>query len=128
MTIAEFYRSEWGGTFDGSDAELDALLKHAEFIVNEAVMMSGVTVSAAPEVYRDRLYMAVCAQADYIGAQGGVYALSEGSIGGSVTLGRFSYSGGSEGGSAAGAVCLLCAHAQTILRPTGLMYKGVEIL
>lgn len=127
MTIAEFYRSEWGGTFDGSETELEALLKHAEFIVDDAIMMSGVTVSAAHEVYRNRLYMAVCAQADYIGAQGGVYALSEGSIGGSVTLGKFSYSGGSEGGSV-GAACSLCAHAQTILRPTGLLFKGVEIL
>ena len=77
MTIAEFYRSEWGGIFDGTDEELTALLRHAETVVDEAVMMSGVTVSAAPEKLRDRLYMAVCAQADSIEAAGGIYALSE---------------------------------------------------
>lgn len=125
MTIAEFYRSEWGGIFDGTDEELDILLNHAEIVVDEAVMMSGVTVSAAPEKLRDRLYMAVCAQVDSIEAAGGVYALSESGSGGSVTLGKFSYSGG--GVESSSGACELCAHAQTILRPTGLLYKGVGV-
>lgn len=126
MTIAEFYRSEWGGIFDGTDEELGILLRHAETVVDEAVMISGVTVSAAPEKLRDRLYMAVCAQADSIEAAGGVYALSENSSGGSVSLGKFSYSGGSVESSSG--ACALCSHAQTILRPTGLLYKGVDVL
>lgn len=128
MTIAEFYRSEWGGIFDGSDKELETLLKCAETVIDEAVMMSGMTVDTAPERLRDRLYMAVCAQADCIEAQGGVAALSESGMGGSVSLGKFSYSGGSSEGSAAGAACSLCLHARTLLAPTGLLYKGVDVL
>lgn len=125
MTIAEYYRSEWGSSFDGTDEELGILLKHAESIVDEAIMISGVAVSTAPECYRERLYMAVCAQADHIEAHGGVYSLSE-STGGSVSLGKFSYSAGASGseGSAAGTLCRL---AQTVLRPTGLLFRGVEI-
>ncbi|MBP1542847.1 MAG: hypothetical protein J6A16_02025 [Oscillospiraceae bacterium] len=128
MTVAEFYRSEWGGIFEGTDEELAVLLRRAESIIDEAIMISGVTVAAAPDVYRDRLLMAVCAQADYIEAHGGVYALSDDSSGGSVTLGRFSYSAGSGMSTAVGAAaCVLCPHAQTILRPTGLLFRGVEI-
>ena len=120
-----FYKSEWGGDFGGSDEELKALLFRAELIVNNAVMMSGVTVEAAPETLKKPLYSAVCAQADYIAENGGVAALSEQNSGGSVTLGKFSYSGGSEGG---GSLLSLCPQAVSLLECTGLLYKGVSVL
>ena len=120
-----FYKSEWGGDFGGSDEELKALLFRAELIVNNAVMMSGVTVEAAPETLKKPLYSAVCAQADYIAENGGVAALSEQNSGGSITLGKFSCSSGSEGG---GSLLSLCPQAVSLLESTGLLYKGVSVL
>lgn len=121
-----FYKSEWGGDFGGSDEELKALLFRAEIIVNNAVMMSGVTVETAPEALKKPLYSAVCAQADYIMENGGVAALSEQNSGGSVTLGKFSYSGGNT--ESGGSLCGLCPQAVSLLECTGLLYKGVSVL
>lgn len=123
--MTEFYKTVWGGDFGGSDEELTALLSRAEIIVNNAVMMSGVTVETAPETLRKPLYSAVCAQADYISENGGIAALSESDFGGSVSLGRFSYSGGSEGG---GSLCGLSPQAASLLECTGLLYRGVSAL
>ena len=124
-----FYKSEWGGDFGGSDEELKALLFRAEIFVNNAVMMSGVTVETSPEALKKPLYSAVCAQADYIAESGGVAALSELSeqnSGGSVTLGKFSYSGGNA--QSGGSLCGLCPQAVSLLESTGLLYKGVCVL
>lgn len=121
-----FYKSEWGGDFGGSDEELKALLFRAEIIVNNAVMMSGVTVETAPEALKKPLYSAVCAQADYIAENGGVAALSEQNSGGSVTLGKYSYSGGNA--QSGGSLCGLCPQAVSLLECTGLLYKGVSVL
>lgn len=121
-----FYKSEWSGDFGGSDEELKALLFRAEIIVNNAVMMSGVTVETAPEALKKPLYSAVCAQADYIAGNGGVAALSEQNSGGSVTLGKFSYSGGNTDSGVS--LCGLCPQAVSLLECTGLLYKGVSVL
>lgn len=124
--MTEFYHDVWGGDFGGSDEELTALLSRAEIIVNNAVMMSGVTVETAPETLQKPLFSAVCAQADYIAENGGISALSESNSGGSVSLGKFSYSGGNaEGG---GSLCGLCPQAASLLESTGLLYKGVSVL
>ena len=125
MTLTEYYKTVWGGDFGGSDEELTALLSRAEIIVNNAVMMSGVTVETAPETLKNPLYSAVCAQADYIGENGGISALSEDNSG-SVSLGKFSYSGSS--GGACGSACALCPQAVSLLECTGLLYKGVDML
>ena len=125
MTLTEYYKTVWGGDFGGSDEELAALLSRAEIIVNNAVMLSGVTVETAQEVFRKPLYSAVCAQADFITENGGIAALSESNSGGSVSLGKFSYSGGSEG---AGSLLSLCPQAVSLLECTGLLYKGVCVL
>ena len=128
MISTEYYRTQWGGSFDGSDEELDKLLSHAAQIIESAVYPSGFTADTIPSVWQERYNMAICAQADYIEAQGGVAALSESGIGGSVTLGRFSYSGGTVDGSVVGGACSLCIQAQAFLQPTGLLYKGVGVL
>lgn len=128
MTLTEYYKNVWGGDFGGSDEELAALLFRAEIIVNNAVMMSGVTVETAPEALQRPLYSAVCAQADYIGENGGISALSESNSGGSVSLGKFSYSAGGGGSEGGGSLCGLCPQAVSLLECTGLLYKGVSVL
>ena len=132
MTVtAEYYSANWGGWTDSD--ELTAALKRAELIVDREIFPSGSTVAATPEVWRTAAQNAVCAQAEFILENGGVSALSETTDGGSVTLGKFSYSGGgspaggSSGNSGGSAANSLCAQALALLEPTGLLYRGVRI-
>lgn len=125
MTVtAEYYSENWGGWTDSD--ELTAALRRAEIIVDREIFPSGYTVSTVPEVWRTAAQNAVCAQAEFILENGGVSALSETTDGGSVSLGKFSYSGG---GTASGgaAVNSLCGQALALLEPTGLLYRGVRI-
>ncbi len=132
MTVtAEYYSANWGGWTDSD--ELTAALKRAELIVDREIFPSGYTVAATPKVWRTAAQNAVCAQAEFILENGGVSALSETTDGGSVTLGKFSYSGGgspaggSSGNSGGSAANSLCAQALALLEPTGLLYRGVRI-
>lgn len=126
MTVtAEYYSANWGGYSD--EEELTAALKRAELIVDREIFPSGYTVATTPEVWRTAAQNAVCAQAEFILENGGVPALSETTDGGSVTLGKFSYSGGSSGSSGGSAANSLCAQALALLEPTGLLYRGVRI-
>lgn len=127
MTVtAEYYSANWGGYSD--EEELTAALKRAEIIVDRAIFPLGYTVSTAPEPWRTAAQNAVCAQAEFILENGGVSALSETTDGGSVSLGKFSYSGGGTSGSAGdSAVNSLCGQALALLEPTGLLYRGVRI-
>lgn len=126
MTVtAEYYSANWGGWSD--EEELTAALKRAELIVDRSIFPSGYTVSTAPEPWRTAAQNAVCAQAEFILENGGVPALSETTDGGSVSLGKFSYSGGTSGSSGGSAVNSLCGQALALLEPTGLLYRGVRI-
>lgn len=126
MTITtEYYSENWGGWVDTD--ELTAALRRAEIIVDREIFPSGYTVSTVPEAWRTAAQNAVCAQAEFILENGGVPALSETTDGGSVSLGKFSYSGGSSGSSGGSAVNSLCAQALALLEPTGLLYRGVRI-
>lgn len=126
MTVtAEYYTQNWG-EWSYPD-ELTAALSRAELIVDREIFPSGYTVATAPEVWRTAAQNAVCAQAEFILENGGVPALSETTDGGSVTLGKFSYSGGSSGTAGGSAVNSLCSQALALLEPTGLLYRGVRI-
>lgn len=126
MTVtAEYYTQNWGGWTDTE--ELTAALSRAEIIVDREIFPSGYTVATAPEVWRTAAQNAVCAQAEFILENGGVPALSETTDGGSVTLGKFSYSGGSSGTTGGSAVNSLCSQALALLEPAGLLYRGVRI-
>lgn len=127
MTVtAEYYSENWGGWTDSD--ELTAALKRAELIVDREIFPSGYIVATTPEVWRTAAQNAVCAQAEFILENGGVSALSETTDGGSVTLGKFSYSGGGSSGNSGGSAAKsLCAQALALLEPTGLLYRGVRI-
>lgn len=126
MTVtAEYYSENWGGWADSD--ELTAALRRAEIIVDREIFPSGYTVSTVPGTWRTAAQNAVCAQAEFILENGGVSALSETTDGGSVSLGKFSYSGGTSGSSGGSAVNSMCAQALALLEPTGLLYRGVRI-
>ena len=125
--MLDFYKSEWHGNFDGTDEELSLLLSRATDIVNNAICMSGHTVGTVPEILSERVNKAVCAQTDYIISQGGAESLTD-SLYGSVSLGKFSYTGGSSNGSEGSSAVSLCKLAESYLVPTGLLYRGVSVL
>jgi hypothetical protein len=119
----EFYRDTYGGiAYD----DIEALLKRAEMVVY-------CVISQEPEAeWQTVLYnYAVCAQAEFIGSAGGVEEwVSEGSSGGSVTIGSFSCSaGGSSTGSGGGkAKSGLCPQTEMYLEKAGLLYRGAVVL
>lgn len=131
MVTPKYYTENWGSWTDSD--ELTAALRRAEIIVDREIFPSGYTVSTVPGTWRTAAQNAVCAQAEFILENGGVSALSETTDGGSVTLGKFSYSGGgspaggSSGGSGGSAGNSLCGQALALLEPTGLLYRGVRI-
>ncbi len=127
MTVTpEYYTENWGACADTD--ELTAALRRAEIIVDREIFPSGYTVSTVPGTWRTAAQNAVCAQAEFILENGGVSALSETTDGGSVTLGKFSYSGGGiSGNSGSSAGNSLCGQALVLLEPTGLLYRGVRI-
>lgn len=131
MTVtADYYAEHWGAYADTD--ELTAALRRAEIIVDGEIFPSGYTVSTVPETWREAAQNAVCAQAEFILENGGVSALSDTADGGSVSLGKFSYSGvSSAGGTTASgfsAANRLCGQALALLEPTGLLYRGVTLL
>lgn len=75
-----------------------------------------------PEDVQERVKMAVCAQIEYLDANGGSDMDNSAGIQ-SATLGKFSYSG-SAGVNGSTAQSRFSPRAERILWPTGLTYKG----
>lgn len=124
MVDPAYYKDSWNGNFDGSEEDLRILLSRAADAVNIAITMSGYTVNTAPDAVEEYVKKAVCAQADYIDAQGGVSCMADAGGVVSATVGKFSYQSGSSG-SAAGKI--LCDLAYHYLLPTGLLYRGCKL-
>lgn len=127
MHITVFYKDIWKGGFDGSDEELSLLLSRACDVVDNAIAYSGYTAETVPDVYKPRVFKAICAHADYINNTGGAESLTGDSYS-SVSLGKFSYSADSSGDSAGSGALTLCPLAVGYLAPTGLLYRGVDVL
>lgn len=124
--MINFYKNTWCGSYDGTDEELSLLLSRAADIVNNAIAFSGYTVDTVPEIYKARVYKAVCSHADYIDSNGGIESLTDNAYN-SVSLGKFSYSADTSGNKDIGSVTL-CHLAMEYLAPTGLLYRGVAVL
>lgn len=115
---AEYYRNVYGGAeYD----DIDTLLKRAEMLIR-------CTASGEPETEEQRtLYnWAVCAQAEFIGAAGGIEAYASGT-GGSVTVGAFSMSSGSSAEEAGRYGGRICPDSEMYLEKAGLLYRGVPV-
>lgn len=112
------------GVFKGEpvqDADFPSLLMRAEEIIEEMTMykLTPMSFLAMPEYIQTKIKNAVCAQIEYLDANGGS-DLDMGVSMQSASLGRFSYSAGGIG-SAQG---IYAPRAQRILVPTGLLYRG----
>ncbi len=105
-------------------ADFPGLLGRASEIVEEMTMyrLTPVTFLAMPEDVQERVRKAICAQIEYLEANGGS-DMDNGADLQSASLGKFSYTKAS--GTGGGSVQTIYApRAQRILMPTGLLYRG----
>lgn len=117
-----FYKKIYVGE-SVNDTDFPKLLARAEEIVETMTMyrLTPVTFLAMPEDVQTRVKKAVCAQVEYLDANGGS-DMDNGISMQSASLGKFSYSsGGASGDSAQG---LYAPRALRLLAPTGLLYRG----
>lgn len=118
----------YSGTFQGESvdsADFPGLLERASEIVEEMTMyrLTAITFEAMPEAVQEQVKRAVCAQIEYLNANGG--SELDNSIGvQSASLGKFSYTSGNAAADSASGQIIYAPRAQRILMPTGLLYRG----
>lgn len=114
-------------TFHGEpvdSADFPSLCDRASELIEEMTLyrLTQASFLAMPEDMQDRVKMAVCAQIEYLDANGG--SDMDNGVGiQSATLGKFSYSG-STGVNGSTAQSRFSPRAERLLWPTGLTYKG----
>ena len=100
---------------------LDVLLERSFDIVQQHTLYRLDDISKLPNFMQENIKKAVCAQAEYINANGGLEWLDSGGIA-SFSIGKFSMSGGSSGGVAAKQIAAPTMLAY--LEAVGLLYRG----
>lgn len=124
----DYYLNDFHGE-PVDDADFPALSVRAEEIVEEMTMyrLTPTSYLAMPEGVQTCIKKAICAQIEYLDANGGT-DLDNGADLQSVGLGKFNYSR-SPGSSGGGAKQPRYApRAERVLMPTGLLYRGGELL
>lgn len=106
-----------------TDGDFPALLERASEIVEEMCMyrLTPITFLAMPEWVQEKVKKAICAQIEYLDANGGS-EFDTGENLSSASLGKFSYSAGSITQSSGRS--RYAPRAMRILVPTGLLYRG----
>lgn len=117
-----YYKDTFRGEVDPADFQ--ALCERAGELIEELTLyrLTPVTFLAMPENVQNLVKKAVCAQIEYLDANGGA-DLDNGVGIQSATLGKFSYSG-SVGANGSTEQSRFSPRAERILWPTGLTYKG----
>lgn len=107
-----------------ASAGFPALCARAGEIIEELTLyrLSESAFSSMPEDTQKRVMDAVCAQIEYLDANGGA-ELDNGAGMAGATLGKFSYTGSSSGNGAT-EQSVFSPRAERILWPTGLTYRG----
>ncbi len=127
MYITETYYND---TFKGEpvdSADFPSLCGRAEEIVEEMTMyrVSDKTFLSFSEEVQERIKKAVCAQIEYLEANGGS-EMDNGADLQSAALGKFNYTK-SAGANGSTAQSIYSPRALRILLPTGLMYRGGQL-
>lgn len=120
-------REYYVGTFKGEPvdaADFSSLCMRAEELIEEMTMyrITPTTVLAMPEAVQERVKMAVCAQIEYLDANGGS-DMDNGADLQSAGLGRFNYTK-SSGANGSTEQSTYAPRAIRLLSPTGLLYRG----
>ena len=117
----DYYTQQYKGELIEKE-DFKHLLERAGEIVEEMCMYR--ILPEKMETYgtfiQERVKKAICAQIEYLDANGGS-DLDTGASLQSASLGKFSYSGTSDGNAAQS---LYAPRAMRILAPTGLLYRG----
>lgn len=119
----EYYKS----TFRGESvvvADFPSLCERAEEIIEEMTMyrVSSATFPSFSIDVQERIKKAVCAQIEYLDANGGG-DMDNGADLQSASLGKFNYTK-SAGANGSTKQSIYSPRAQRLLLPTGLMYRG----
>ncbi len=117
----------YNNTFQGElvdSADFPSLCERAEELIEELTLhrLTPLTFPAMPEDVQEIVKKAVCAQIEYLDANGGS-DLDNGSGIQGATLGKFSYSG-SAGANGSTEQSRFSPRAERLLWPTGLTYRG----
>lgn len=119
----EYYDNTYKGE-SVVNADFPSLCARAEEIIEEMTMyrVSEITFATMPENVQERIKKAVCAQIEYLDANGGS-DMDNGVDLQSASLGKFNYSkaAGTDGNTEQS---IYAPRAQRILMPTGLLYRG----
>lgn len=116
----------YNDTFHGEPVEPDSfpsLYERASELIEELTLyrLTPMTFLAMPADTQERVKKAVCAQIEYMEANGGSDMDNAENIQ-SATIGKFSYTGSTGAGSAGQS--RFSPRAERILWPTGLTYRG----
>ncbi len=105
-------------------ADFPSLLARAEEVVEEMTMyrLTPQTFNEMPEALQERIKLAICAQIEYLDANGGS-DMDNGSDLQSAGLGKFSYTKAS-GTNENMEQSMYAPRTRRILAPTGLLYRG----
>lgn len=114
-------------TFHGEpvdSTDFPSLSERASEIVEEMTMyrLTPLTILAMPEDVQERVKKAVCAQIEYLDANGGS-DMDNGNDLQSASLGKFNYTKAS-GASGSTQQSMYAPRAMRLLAPTGLLYRG----
>jgi hypothetical protein len=121
----EFYTNVYGGV---QYADITALLTRAANIIDTAVF---IDESLLTDTQIDYVKKAICAEAEHIGASGGIAAIAAASGGGGgFTLGKFSVTAPAAGsaGAAAASGAIPCDTAYAYLERACVTYRGVAVI
>ena len=120
--VQQDYKEFTGGELESTDFPF--LLERAEEIVEEMTMyrLNSETFPKMPEKTQERIKKAVCAQIEYLDANGGD-DIDNGVDFMSAGLGKFSYTKTS-GANGSQVQSIYAPRALRILAPTGLLYRG----
>jgi len=118
-----YYKNTYRGTIDDV-SEFNRTSERASEIIDNITMyrIQQNGLSSFSELHQTLIKKSVCAQIDYIESLGGVDSLNEINMG-SVSLGKFSYSGNSNK-----AMSIECPQSKNFLMLTGLLYRGIDVL
>lgn len=119
----EYYHDTFRGE-SVNPSDFPSLLDRATEVIEEMCMyrVTPVTILAMPEDTQERIRKAICAQIEYLDANGGS-DMDNGADLQSAGLGKFNYTKAS-GASVSTQQSLYAPRAQRILAPTGLLYRG----
>ena len=124
MYVDEVYYHDMFKGEPVDDTDFPALCQRAGEIIEEMTLyrLAEESLSLMPENIQKLVKNAVCAQIEYLDANGGA-EMDMGNGMSGATLGKFSYSGASSGNGST-EQSIFSPRAKRILWPTGLTYRG----